>query len=202
MGDMLEGMTAATALLIVDVQNDFIEGGALGCEGGAEVAERITEHLRRSNYDVIAASRDWHDAEGDNGGHFALDGVPDYVTTWPVHCVAGSEGAEYCAALETESIGIHVRKGMGEPSYSAFEGEADDGRTLGETLADAGVTHIDIVGIATDHCVRASAIDALAEGFSVRVIDDLTAAVSEEGRSRSLAEMAAAGAVVVGTIGD
>ena len=195
-------MSAKTALLIVDVQNDFTEGGALGCEGGAVVAERVTEHLARSNYDLVVASRDWHDAEGDNGGHFALDGTPDFVTTWPVHCVAGTPGADYHPALDTAQIDVHVRKGMGEPSYSAFEGETEDGSALASVLADRGITHIDIVGIATDHCVRASALDAIAEGFRVRVIDDMTAAVSTDGRSRSLAEVAAAGGVVVGTIGD
>ena len=195
-------MTAKTALLIVDVQNDFTEGGALGCEGGAAVAERVTEHARSANYATVVASRDWHDAEGDNGGHFAIDGEPNYVTTWPVHCVAGTPGAEYHPALDASLIEIHVKKGMGEPAYSAFEGETDAGRTLAVELADRGITHLDIVGIATDHCVRASAIDAIAEGLQVRVIDDLTAAVSVDGRAKALAEMAAAGAVLVGTIGD
>lgn len=195
-------MTGNTALLIVDVQNDFTEGGALGCDGGAEVAARITEHARNANYSAIVASRDWHDAEGDNGGHFAFDGAPNFVNSWPVHCVAGTSGAEYHPALDVSLIDVHVKKGMGEPAYSAFEGETEDGRPLVEELSDRGITHLDIVGIATDHCVRASALDAISEGISVRVINDLTAAVSDEGRVKSLAEMADAGAVVVGTIGD
>lgn len=194
-------MTGTVALLIVDVQNDFTEGGALGCDGGAAAAERITEHARSANYAAVIASRDWHDADGDNGGHFALDGAPNFVNTWPVHCVAGTKGAEYHPALDTSLVDVHVKKGMGEPAYSAFEGETETGKPLAEELAERGITHLDIVGIATEHCVRASAVDAIAEGFSVRVVNDLTAPVSEEGRVRALAEMAEAGAVVVGTIG-
>ena len=198
----LERMTRNAALLIVDVQNDFTEGGALGCEGGAEVAARITEHVTQANYAAVVASRDWHDADGDNGGHFAVDGAPNFVNTWPVHCVAGTAGAEYHPAVDTAKIDIHVKKGMGEPAYSAFEGETDEGIPLAQELAARGIGHLDIVGIATEHCVRASALDAIAEGLSVRVVNDLTAAVSDEGRNRALASMADAGAVVVGTIGD
>ena len=91
------------ALLIVDVQNDFTEGGALAVAGGDDVASAVSDFLalHASEYDVIVASRDWHDAEGDNGGHFATDAAPDFAGTWPVHCVAGTEGAEYHPALST-----------------------------------------------------------------------------------------------------
>lgn len=195
-------MTGNAALLIVDVQNDFTEGGALGCDGGADVAARITEHARNANYAAVIASRDWHDAEGDNGGHFVSEGSPNFVNTWPVHCVAGTSGAQYHPAIDTELIDVHVKKGMGEAAYSAFEGVTDEGRSLVEELTARGISHLDIVGIATEHCVRASSLDAISEGFSVRVVNDLTAPVSEEGRARALAEMADAGAVVVGTIGD
>lgn len=110
------------ALLIVDVQNDFTEDGALAVAGGDAVAAAVTEFLalHAADYEVIIASRDWHDADGDNGGHFAED--PDYVDSWPVHCVAGTDGAEYDPLFETAAVTHHVRKGQGEPAYSMFEG--------------------------------------------------------------------------------
>ncbi|GEK79530.1 isochorismatase family protein [Agrococcus baldri] len=183
-------------ILIVDVQNDFTEGGALGTQGGAAVAAAISEHLRTHGYDLVAASRDWHDAEGDNGGHFAT-GEPDFVDTWPVHCVAGTPGAEYHPALDALAIDVHVKKGQGEPAYSAFEGVTDDGETLAEVLEEQGVDELDVVGIATDHCVRASALDAALAGITVRVIDGLTSAVSPETRATALDEMRDAGVQVV-----
>lgn len=185
-----------SAILIVDVQNDFTEGGALGTEGGAAAAAAITEHLRTHAYDLVAASRDWHDAEGDNGGHFA-SGEPDFVDTWPVHCVAGTEGAEYHPALDATAIDVHIKKGQGRPDYSAFQGTSDDGLTLAEVLDEQDVDELDVVGIATDHCVRASALDAKAAGLRVRVIDSLTSAVSPETRAAALDELRAAGVEVV-----
>lgn len=183
------------ALLIVDIQNDFTEGGALGVEGGNAVARGVTALLESSagEYALIAASRDWHDASGDNGGHFARDAAPDFVETWPVHCVAGTAGAAYHPDLNTAPIAVHIRKGMGEPAYSAFEGVADDGDTLAEILRAEGVRALDIVGIATDHCVRASALDARAAGFEVRVHTDLIAGVAPEPSARALDELRAAG---------
>lgn len=183
-------------LLIVDVQNDFCEGGALGVEGGTAVAEGITQHLadHADDYAVIIASRDWHDAHSDNGGHFAPEGTdPDFVSTWPVHCVASSEGARYHAALDVGSVDVHVKKGQGVPSYSMFEGASDDGETVEDILASHGVTEVDVVGLATDHCVRASALDARKSGVHVRVLLDFVAAVSNETREAALAEMTAAG---------
>jgi nicotinamidase/pyrazinamidase len=187
------------ALVIVDVQNDFTEGGALGVTGGAAVAAGITEHLRANPdaYDVVIASRDWHDADNDNGGHFALEGEPDYVTTWPRHCMAGTEGAEYHPDIDTGLIDIHVRKGQGVPAYSIFEGITDDGRRLVTALDELGVTDIDVVGIATDYCVLASARDALAAGRRVRVLSDLVAGVAPESSAAALRDLSAAGAEVV-----
>ncbi len=187
------------ALVIVDVQNDFTEGGALGVTGGAAVAAGITEHLRANPdaYDVVIASRDWHDADNDNGGHFALEGDPDYVTTWPRHCMAGTEGAEYHPDIDTGLIDIHVRKGQGVPAYSIFEGITDDGRRLVTALDELGVTDIDVVGIATDYCVLASARDALAAGRRVRVLSDLVAGVAPESSAAALRDLSAAGAEVV-----
>ena len=183
------------ALLIVDVQNDFTEGGALGVEGGAEVARRITAFLtdHRRDYAVVAASRDWHDAAGDNGGHFATSADPDFTVTWPVHCVAGTPGAEYHPDLDVSEVGVHVLKGQGRPAYSAFEGTTDDSRSLAEVLQERGVTDLDVAGIATDYCVRASALDGLDTGLRVRVLTDLVAGVAASSSAAAVDELRAAG---------
>ncbi|GAB3609136.1 nicotinamidase [Humibacter ginsengiterrae] len=186
-------------LLIIDVQNDFTEGGALGVPGGAAVAAGITRLLsqNRGRYDLVVASRDWHDAEGDNGGHFApADAEPDFVTTWPVHCVAGTSGADYHPALDVGGVDVHIRKGQGVPAYSIYEGTTDDGAGLSAVLDSAGVHELDVVGIATDYCVRASALDALADGRDVRVLVDLIAGVSPESSARALEELRGAGATL------
>jgi nicotinamidase/pyrazinamidase len=186
------------ALFIVDVQNDFTEGGALGVDGGDAVAAGITEFLEAhaGDYRLIVASRDWHDDEGDNGGHFAT-GEPDYVTTWPEHCVAGTDGAEYDPALDTATVTHHVKKGQGQPAYSLYEGMTDDGETVAELLDDNGILDVDIVGIATDYCVRASAIDAIEHGRHVRILTDLVAGVAPASSEAALAELAHAGAELV-----
>ena len=187
------------ALLIVDVQNDFTEGGALAVTGGAAVAQGITELLAQhgNRYHTIAASRDWHNAQGDNGGHFAPTGSPpNYASTWPAHCVAGTPGAHYHPALAQQAIGVHIFKGQGQPAYSAFEGRTQDGQTLQALLAAAGVTGLDIVGIATDYCVLASAQDALACGLKVRIFSDLVAGVNASSSAVALQQLAAAGARV------
>ncbi|MBN9139530.1 MAG: isochorismatase family protein [Micrococcales bacterium] len=186
------------ALLVIDVQNDFTEGGALGVAGGAAVAEGITEYLEAhpDRYDVVIASRDWHHGDDDNGGHFATDAEPDYVTSWPRHCVAGTPGAEYHPALDTSLVDVHVRKGQGVPAYSIFEGTTDDGTPFPEALDGLGVTDVDVVGIATDYCVRASALDALASGRRVTVLDDLVAAVNPVTGAESLVEIEDAGGAV------
>jgi nicotinamidase/pyrazinamidase len=192
------------ALFIIDVQNDFTEGGALEVKGGAATAAGITEYLRGhlADYDVVFASRDWHDATGDNGGHFATDAAPDFVVSWPVHCVAGTAGAEYHPALDTSLVDIHIRKGQGVPAYSIFEGTADDGETVRQKLDDFGVTDVDVVGIATDYCVRASALDALGAHQRVRVLTDLVVGVAEDSSAAALAELHNAGADVVASNGE
>lgn len=191
------------ALFIIDVQNDFTEGGALGVDGGAAVAAGISRLLAGRAYDHVLASRDWHDATGDNGGHFATDDAPDFVSTWPVHCVAGTDGADYHPDLELPPSVIHVRKGQGVPAYSIFEGTTDAGATVDETLERLGITDIDVVGIATDYCVLASAEDALEAGRRVRVFRDLVAGVAAESSAAALADLADKGAVVIdsGTAG-
>lgn len=183
------------ALFIVDVQNDFTERGALGVVGGDEVAERITRFLgdHARDYAIVVASRDWHDGDNDNGGHFA-SGEPDFVDTWPVHCVAGTYGAEYDEGFDTSSVTHHLKKGQGRPAYSLFEGVADDGMTAAQLLERHGIIDIDIVGLATDYCVRASALDAIEHGRHVRVFTDLVAGVHPDSSQRALAEIAHAGA--------
>jgi nicotinamidase/pyrazinamidase len=185
------------ALFIVDVQNDFTEGGALAVAGGDAVAAAITEHLRAhaGEYELIIASRDWHEAEGDNGGHFHPE--PDFIDTWPVHCVSGTEGAEYDPGLDTASVTHHVKKGQGVPAYSLYEGTTDDGRRVAALLEEHHVLEVDVVGIATDHCVRASALDAIAHGRRVRVLTALVAGVAPESSARALAELGHAGAQIV-----
>ena len=186
------------ALFLIDVQNDFTEGGALGVDGGAAVAANVTEYLRANpgRYDHVFASRDWHDPDNDNGGHFATDEAPDFVVTWPKHCMAGTPGAEYHHAIDQSLIDIHVKKGQGVPAYSIFEGTTEDGRSVPEVLDALGVTDVDVVGIATDYCVRASALDALHAGRNVRVLRDLVAGVAPTSSDAALEELTAAGATV------
>jgi nicotinamidase/pyrazinamidase len=183
------------ALFIIDVQNDFTEGGSLGVEGGHAVAAGVTAFLRAhpDRYDIVIASRDWHDGGNDNGGHFAVDAEPDFIGTWPVHCVAGTVGAQYDPGLDVGLIDVHIRKGQGKPAYSIFEGTSDDGLELPVVLDKLGVDDVDVVGIATDYCVRASALDAIASGRHVRVIDDLVAGVAPESSDAALREIAQAG---------
>ena len=187
------------ALFIIDVQNDFTEGGALAVTGGAAVAAGISALLAAhpQAYRHIFASRDWHNADSDNGGHIALADDPDFVATWPVHGVAGTPGADYHPDLVLPDRTVHIYKGQGEPGYSIFEGKSGVGDTLGTLLTQGGVTDVDVVGLATDHCVRASALDALEHGQHVRVFTDLIAGVDAAASQAALAEMAHMGAVLV-----
>ncbi len=182
------------ALFIVDVQNDFTERGALGVVGGDEVAARISRYLdaHADDYAIVVASRDWHHGDDDNGGHFSTE--PDFVDTWPVHCVGGTFGAEYDEVFDTRRVTHHLKKGQGKPAYSLFEGVTDDGRTAAGILDEHGIRDIDVVGIATDYCVRASALDALRAGRTVRVLTDLIAGVHPDSSAAALAEIETAGA--------
>jgi nicotinamidase/pyrazinamidase len=184
------------ALLVVDVQNDFCEGGSLAVDGGAAVAAAITEHLRarRGDYALVVASRDWHDADGDNGGHFAVE--PDYAATWPAHCVAGTAGADYHPALDPSLIDVHVRKGAGRPAYSAFEGRDESGRSTADILRDARVGALDVVGIATDYCVLQSALGAIEAGLDVTVLPRLCAGVAEATSEQAIETLERAGATI------
>ncbi len=185
------------ALFIVDVQNDFTERGALGVEGGDAVAERISRYLdhHADEYAVIVASRDWHHGDDDNGGHFSA--TPDFVSSWPVHCVGGTYGAAYDDVFDTSRITHHLKKGQGRPAYSLFEGVSDDGETAASILDEHGIRDIDIVGIATDYCVRASALDAVAAQRRVRVLTDLIAGVHPDSSAAALREIEQAGATLI-----
>ncbi|GII91312.1 isochorismatase family protein [Sinosporangium siamense] len=188
------GAPAATALVIVDVQNDFCEGGSLAVNGGAEVAAAISRHVRTSRYDHVVATRDHHI---DPGGHFSTE--PDYVDSWPVHCVAGSSGAGFHPALDTTSVEAVFDKGAYAAAYSGFEGATEDGLSLVEWLRARQVAKVDVVGIATDHCVRATAEDAAKHGFAVQVLLGLTAGVAPSTVAAALVSMGAAGVILAGT---
>lgn len=185
-----------TALLIIDVQNDFTEGGSLAVKGGNGTAAAITAFAKsaKGKYALVVASRDWHQATGDNGGHFAEK--PDYVDTWPVHCVEGTPGAAYNPALETGIIDVQVYKGNGSPAYSAFEGSTPGGTMLADVLAKSKVKAVEIVGIATDHCVRATALDAIKAGLKTTVRLDLCVGVSPDSSMAAVREMREAGATI------
>lgn len=184
------------ALLVIDVQNDFTEGGSLAVKGGNVTAAAITEFLRanRSRYAVVIASRDWHSPDSDNGGHFSSK--PDKVETWPPHCVQGTTGSAYNPALETSFIDVQIYKGDGTPAYSAFEGSTPGGANLAAVLAKHGVDQIDIVGIATDYCVRATALDGRSAGYSVTVLADLCVGVGTDSSIAAIREMAEAGVTI------
>jgi nicotinamidase/pyrazinamidase len=188
------------ALFIVDVQNDFCEGGSMGVAGGAAVAAGITEHLKAhaAEYATVIASRDWHDGDNDNGGHIAWPpATPDFTDSWPPHCISGTQGAEYHPNLDATKIDIHVEKGQGKPSYSLFEGTTRDGKTVREIIDELNISDVDVVGIATDYCVLASALDAKAAGRSVRVITSLTAGVASQTAEAAIDKMADSGIEVV-----
>lgn len=193
-------MTDRRALLIVDVQNDFVEGGSLGVAGGRGVARAISDYLaaRADGYVAVLASRDWHDPDSSNGGHFATGPHDlDFDTRWPAHCVAGTPGADYAEELDLSPVTHHLRKGMGEPAYSMFQGVHEERHGLADLLAGLDVGGVDVTGIATDYCVRATCLDARAHHLDVRLLDDLAAGVAPETSARALAEMQAAGVRVL-----
>ncbi len=181
------------ALIIVDVQNDFCAGGSLAVPGGAAVAPAINDHLTREpGYQHVVATKDLH---VDPGDHFSDH--PDYTSSWPPHCVAGSPGADFHPDLDTSPIEAVFRKGAYAAAYSGFEGVDEDGTPLLEWLRRRGVDRVDIVGIATDHCVRRTAEDAARAGLTTRVLVDLTAAVAPDSAAKALAEMRTAGIELV-----
>jgi len=189
------------ALLVIDVQNDFCEGGALAVAGGAQVASKISQYLETAKYDLVIASRDWHNAGDSNSGHFAEAGSePNYKTTWPVHCVADTEGANYHPNLSTSNIDVDIYKGQGQNGYSIFEGVTKSGQSFSDVLASHSIQEVDLVGIATDHCVLASATDAKKHGLKVRVISSLTAGVYAETTESAIDRMVDDGIEVLASV--
>lgn len=181
------------ALIIVDVQNDFCAGGSLPVTGGAALAGAINDYLAgESGYQHVVATKDFH---VDPGEHFSER--PDYSSSWPPHCVAGSPGADFRPDLDTRPIEAVFRKGAHAAAYSGFEGADEHGTSLLEWLRQQGVDEVDIVGIATDQCVRRTAEDAARNGLSTRVLVDLTAAVAPTSAAQALAEMRSAGVELI-----
>ncbi|MFD5180876.1 isochorismatase family protein [Nocardia sp. NPDC058379] len=185
----------ARGLVIVDVQNDFCEGGSLAVAGGAAVAAAISEFVAGADYDAVVATRDYH---VDPGPHFSTE--PDYVDTWPPHCRVGTPGADFHPALDTGSIAEIFSKGEYSAAYSGFEGAAADGTTLADWLRARSIDTVDVVGIATDHCVRATALDARAAGFGTRILLDLTAGVAPATVAAALTTLREAGVELSGEI--
>lgn len=186
------------ALIVVDVQNDFCEG-SLAVAGGADVAAAVTELIGQApaGYRHVVATRDHH---VDPGDHFSDH--PDFVRSWPAHCVAGTEGVgfhpNFAPAVTSGAVDAVFDKGKYAAAYSGFEGTDENGTPLAEWLRERDVDEVDVVGIATDHCVRATALDAVREGFRTQVLLDLTAGVSRETTERALEEMREAGVELTG----
>lgn len=183
----------STALLVIDVQNDFCEGGSLAVAGGAAVAAAISAHLAEGGYDHVVATRDHH---VDPGTHFSDH--PDYRESWPRHCVVGTGGVDLHPNLERDPFEAVFDKGEHSAAYSGFEGADPDGTLLAQWLRERGVDEVTVVGIATDFCVRASALDAAREGFATTVRLDLTAGVSAGSTASALADLRAAGLTLLG----
>jgi nicotinamidase/pyrazinamidase len=185
------------ALIVVDVQNDFCEGGSLAVAGGASVAASVSGLLAAGGpWDHVVATKDYH---VDPGAHFG--NPPDYVDSWPVHCVVGTAGSDFHPDLVVDRVEAVFTKGEHAAAYSGFEGHqaGADGIGLAAWLRDRGVTDVDVVGIATDHCVRATALDAAAEGFRTTVLLDHTAGVAASTVDTALASLKAAGVRLDGT---
>ncbi|SDJ39034.1 nicotinamidase/pyrazinamidase [Frankineae bacterium MT45] len=181
------------AVLVIDVQNDFCEGGSLAVAGGGAVAAAISARLRSDDFAVAIATRDHHI---DPGHHFSE--TPDFVDSWPAHCVVGTEGVQLHPNLETAAIAAVFDKGEFAAAYSGFEA-SHDGTGLAEWLRTRGITAVEVVGIATDHCVRATALDAVANGFATTVRLDLTAGVAPATVASALEQLRGAGVRLVGT---
>jgi nicotinamidase/pyrazinamidase len=183
------------ALVIVDVQNDFCEGGSLAVQGGAATAAAISRHVaaEAEAYAHVVASRDYH---LDPGDHFSDE--PDFSASWPAHCVADTAGAQFHQDFDTSPVEAVFSKGANSAAYSVFEGIDEAGTPLVVWLRERGVAELDVVGIATDHCVRATALDAARHGFTTRVLLSLTAGVHPATTAAALNEMRAAGVELAG----
>jgi nicotinamidase/pyrazinamidase len=182
------------ALVVVDVQNDFCEGGSLAVAGGAAVARAISAHAAAGGYAHVVATRDHH---VDPGGHFSAQ--PDFLDSWPAHCVVGTDGVELHPDLDRGPIEAVFDKGEHAAAYSGFEGSAD-GVGLADWLRAHDVDAVDVVGIATDHCVRATALDAVGAGFGTRVLLHLTAGVAEASTEAAVQQLRSAGVELEGRV--
>ncbi|MFJ7248119.1 isochorismatase family protein [Kitasatospora sp. NPDC098652] len=188
------------ALIVVDVQKDFCEGGSVPVGGGADRARAIAALIQgpeREGWSRVVATRDHH---VDPGGHFSEH--PDYRDSFPVHCVVGTDGGEFhpdfLPAVEAGAVDEVFYKGARSASKSGFEGFTADGTPLADWLHDCGVDAVDVVGIATDHCVKATALDARRAGFDARVLLDYTAGVAPDTTDAALAELRHAGVDLTG----
>jgi nicotinamidase/pyrazinamidase len=180
------------ALIVVDVQNDFCEGGSLAVAGGTEVAKKVTALLADHDYDHVVATKDYHI---DPGSHFSDE--PDFKDSWPPHCVVGTSGVDFHPAFDPTAVEAVFHKGHYSAAYSGFEGAAaDDGTSLADWLRAKGVDAVDVVGIATDYCVKATAADAVAAGFTTRVLLDMTAGVSPTTTAEAVDALRAAGVAI------
>ncbi|MCW2515701.1 MAG: amidase [Mycobacterium sp.] len=180
------------ALIVVDVQKDFCEGGSLAVEGGAAVAAGLTELLAGHDYDHVVATMDFHI---DPGSHFSDE--PDFRDSWPPHCVVGTEGVDFHPAFDPAAVEAVFTKGESSAAYSGFEGSSEDGTTLADWLREHDVDTVDVAGIATDYCVKATAADAVAAGFTTRVLLNLTAGVSPTTTEEAVASLRASGVTIL-----
>ncbi len=181
------------ALIVVDVQKDFCEGGSLAVDGGAEVARRLTELLAHHDYDHVVATMDYH---VDPGDHFSEH--PDFKDSWPPHCVVGTSGEDFHPEFDPTAVESVFRKGRHSAAYSGFEGANDEGITLADWLRRHDVESVDVVGIATDYCVKATAADAVAAGLRTRVLVNLTAGVAPASTAEAVDALRAAGVTIAG----
>jgi nicotinamidase/pyrazinamidase len=187
-----------TALIVVDVQRDFCEGGSLAVSGGDAVAAGVSDLIEAAGgaYRLVVATRDWH---VDPGSHFAPAGEePDFVNTWPVHCVAGTDGAEWHPDLRLPPDVVVISTGEYQAGYSAFEGHDGGGRTLAQVLEADEIDGVDLVGIATSFCVKATALDAVKAGFAARVLAPLTADVDPSATYGTLQGLQRKGVTIAG----
>jgi nicotinamidase/pyrazinamidase len=189
------------ALVVVDVQNDFCEGGSLAVRGGADVAFKLGRLLHawseaddrsQTDYSFVVATRDHH---VDPGDHFSGD--PDFEKSWPPHCVAGTDGEAFHPNLDPQPFDAIFLKGEHAAAYSGFEGKDSGGRPLAQWLRDHRVDSVDVCGIATDYCVRATALDARQEGFHTRLLLNYVAGVAPESTERAITEMSSAGVAII-----
>ncbi|WP_428339318.1 isochorismatase family protein [Mycobacterium sp.] len=181
------------ALVVVDVQKDFCEGGSMAVAGGAELAGAIRDYLADgADYLHVIATQDQH---VDPGDHFSDH--PDYISSWPPHCRVDSVGADFHPDLDAGRFEAVFRKGAYDAGYSGFSGHDDSGTLLADWLRQRKIDQVDVVGIATDHCVRWTAADAARQGLTTRVLVDLTVGVGEESTAAALDALRAAGVAIV-----